>query len=98
MRSFTIKASGAVAISVGLLTAIPAVAAPILFNVGGSDAASIGATVAAFRLALGDPNNANTQGPSPPNYAGSAALLTAFDMRLDPGQPPLLPPPGGRGG
>ncbi|HEV2336795.1 MAG TPA: carboxymuconolactone decarboxylase family protein [Stellaceae bacterium] len=25
------------------------------------------------------------------NYAGTAALLTAFDMRLDPGQPPLLP-------
>ena len=31
------------------------------------------------------------------NYAGTAALLTAFDMQLDPGQPPLLPvdgPPG----
>jgi 4-carboxymuconolactone decarboxylase len=27
------------------------------------------------------------------NYAGTAALLTAFDMQLDPGQPPLLPPP-----
>ena len=26
------------------------------------------------------------------NYAGTAALLTAFDMRLDPGQPPPLPP------
>jgi 4-carboxymuconolactone decarboxylase len=26
------------------------------------------------------------------NYAGTAALLTAFDMRLDSGQPPLLPP------
>ena len=26
------------------------------------------------------------------NYAGTAALLTAFDMQLDPGQPPLLPP------
>jgi 4-carboxymuconolactone decarboxylase len=25
------------------------------------------------------------------NYAGTAALLTAFDMQLDPGQPPLLP-------
>jgi 4-carboxymuconolactone decarboxylase len=25
------------------------------------------------------------------NYAGTAALLTAFDMQLDPGQTPLLP-------
>jgi 4-carboxymuconolactone decarboxylase len=26
------------------------------------------------------------------DYAGTAALLNAFDMQLDPGQPPLLPP------
>jgi 4-carboxymuconolactone decarboxylase len=26
------------------------------------------------------------------NYAATAALLTAFDMQLDPGQKPLLPP------
>jgi 4-carboxymuconolactone decarboxylase len=26
------------------------------------------------------------------NYAGTAALLTAFDMQLDPGQPPPLAP------
>ena len=26
------------------------------------------------------------------NYAGTAALLTAFDMQFDPGQPPPLPP------
>lgn len=26
------------------------------------------------------------------NYAATAALLTAFDMQLDPEQPPLLPP------
>ena len=26
------------------------------------------------------------------NYAGTAALLTAFDMRLDPDHPPPLPP------
>ena len=25
------------------------------------------------------------------NYAGTAALLTAFDMRLDTDQPPLVP-------
>ena len=33
------------------------------------------------------------------NYAGTAALLTAFDMQLDPGQPPPLPvgePSGGK--
>jgi 4-carboxymuconolactone decarboxylase len=27
------------------------------------------------------------------NYAGTAALLTAFDVQLDPGQPPPLQPP-----
>ena len=27
------------------------------------------------------------------NYAGTAALLVAFDVQLDPGQPPPLPPP-----
>jgi hypothetical protein len=26
------------------------------------------------------------------NYAGTAALLTVFDMQLDPGRPPPLPP------
>ena len=26
------------------------------------------------------------------NYAGTAATLAAFDMRLNPGQAPLLPP------
>jgi hypothetical protein len=26
------------------------------------------------------------------NYAGTAALLTAFDMQLDPNRPPPLPP------
>jgi hypothetical protein len=26
------------------------------------------------------------------NYAGTAALLVAFDMQLDPAQPPPLPP------
>ena len=27
------------------------------------------------------------------NYAGTAALLSAFDMQLDPNKPPLVPPP-----
>jgi hypothetical protein len=64
MQSFTIKASGAVAISVGLLTTIPAEAAPIPFNVGGSNlTSSIQGTVDAFRAALGDPNNGNAPGP-----------------------------------
>jgi len=39
-------------------------AAPIVFQVGGNDtAASIQATVDAFRAALGDPNNGNAGGP-----------------------------------
>ena len=32
------------------------------------------------------------------NYAGTAALLTAFDMQLDPGRPQPLPPLRGREG
>jgi hypothetical protein len=32
------------------------------------------------------------------NYAGTAALLTAFDMQLDPGQPQPLAPLRGREG
>jgi hypothetical protein len=43
-----------------------AAAAPITFSVGGdSSAASIQATVDAFRAALGDPNNGNAPGPLP---------------------------------
>lgn len=38
-------------------------AAPIISSVGGSDAASIQATVDAFRAQVGDPNNANAPGP-----------------------------------
>src|SRR5438874_1674367 len=58
------QSSGAVAISVGLLTTIPAEAAPIPFNVGGSNlTSSIQGTVDAFRAALGDPNNGNAPGP-----------------------------------
>jgi hypothetical protein len=39
-------------------------AAPVFFEVGGDDtAASITATVNAFRAAVGDPNNANNAGP-----------------------------------
>jgi len=38
-------------------------AAPIVFSVGGSDAASIQPTVDAFRATLGNPNNANNPGP-----------------------------------
>lgn len=48
----------------GLLAfAAPATAGPIVFEVGGSDAASIQGSVDAFRAALGDPNNGNAPGP-----------------------------------
>jgi len=63
MQSFAIKASGAVAISVGLLTAAPAAAAPVTFSVGGTDAiSSIQTTVTSFQTALGNPNNGNNAG------------------------------------
>ena len=48
----------------GLLSAMPVTAGPIVSSVGGSaDPASIQATVTAFQAALGDPNNGNVAGP-----------------------------------
>jgi hypothetical protein len=48
----------------GLLTAMPVAAAPVLFEVGGtSDPASVQGTVTAFQAALGNPNNGNAPGP-----------------------------------
>jgi hypothetical protein len=82
MRSFTINASGAVAISVGLLTAVPATAGPVLFSVGGTDAiSSIQTTVDNFRAALGNPNNGNgagtTGGRREINWDGGDPTLVA---------------------
>src|SRR6266404_4917049 len=63
MQSFAIKASGAAAISIGLLTAVPSAAGPVVFSVGGTDAiSSIQTTVNNFQTALGDPNNGNNAG------------------------------------
>ena len=55
------KAFGAVLL--GLLSAMPLAASPVIFSVGGtSSPASIQATVDTFRAALGDPNNGNAPG------------------------------------
>lgn len=63
MHSFAIRASGAVVISVSVLTAAPSAAAPIIFSAGGTDAtSSIQATVTNFQTALGNPNNGNNAG------------------------------------
>lgn len=54
----------AVAVSLMVLTLPPlAESSPIVFEVGGTDAASIQATVDTFRAALGSPNNGNASGP-----------------------------------
>jgi len=49
----------------GLLVVISSTAhaAPVVFSAGGTNPASIQATVDAFRAALGNPNNANNPGP-----------------------------------
>ena len=62
MLTFTIKAQGA-AVLLGLMTALPAVASPGGFEVGGTaDPASISGTVASFQTNLGNPNNGNAPG------------------------------------
>jgi hypothetical protein len=52
-----------VAITVLVMAALPVSAGAISFEAAGPDAASIQATVDAFRAALGNPNNANAPGP-----------------------------------
>ena len=52
------------ALTLGLTGAMPVAAAPVLFDVGGTSAASsIQGTVTAFQAALGNPNNGNAPGP-----------------------------------
>ena len=53
-----------VTVLLGLLTAMPVAASPVIFEVGGtSSPASIQSTVTAFQAALGNPNNGNAPGP-----------------------------------
>jgi hypothetical protein len=62
MQASIAKTSG-IGVLLGLLTGMPAAAAPIVVSVGGtSDPASIQATVDAFRADLGNPNNGNGPG------------------------------------
>jgi hypothetical protein len=61
LQAHIAKTSGTAAL-LGLLTALPAAAGPVVFSVGGSDAASIQSTVDNFRTALGNPNNGNAAG------------------------------------
>ncbi len=62
-RVYRATASG-VMLAAMVAIGTPVAAAPIFFEVGGSAAtSSIQATVDAFRVALGNPNNANTAGP-----------------------------------
>ena len=63
MRAFIAQASTA-AIAIGLLTAMPVAASPVVVEAGGtSDPASILTAVNNFRADLGNPNNANAPGP-----------------------------------
>src|SRR5262245_36446286 len=58
----------AVGLILAAMTAIcgtPAAAAPVVFSVGGSDAASIQPTVDSFRAALGNPSTVTIQGRCP---------------------------------
>jgi hypothetical protein len=57
-------------------------AAPVVFSLGGTDAASILGTVNDFRAALGEPNNGNAPGPLPGgrreiNWDGGGAVVAA---------------------
>jgi hypothetical protein len=54
-----------VAIAVLVALALPVSAGAVSFEAAGPDAASIQATVDAFRAALGNPNNGNAPGPLP---------------------------------
>jgi hypothetical protein len=63
MQAHIAKTSGA-ALMLGLLSAMPVIAGPVVFSVGGSaDPTSIQATITAFQAALGNPNNGNNPGP-----------------------------------
>jgi hypothetical protein len=63
MQAYIVKTFG-IAVLLGLLTAPPVVAGPVLFEIGGTaDFSSIQGTITAFQAALGNPNNLNAPGP-----------------------------------
>lgn len=77
--------TSAVAAGLALAPALSAHAASVVFSDAGPDAASIAATVDAFRAQLGEPNNANTPGSQPTGRreinwdgGGDAAPATQF--------------------
>ena len=74
----------------------PDLVPPAIFQAAGPNIDSIQGTVAAFRVALGDPNNANNPGPLTSgrreiNWDGGGECLTLLQRRLLPsmcfGQP-----------
>src|SRR6266498_1821565 len=63
-------------------------AAPVTFSASGADAASIQASVDAFRNAVGNPNNANNPGPLPGgrreiNWDGGGVTTTISPTPFD---------------
>jgi hypothetical protein len=86
MRTSSFLALAAVAIAVG---AGHSAAAPIVFSAAGADAASVLATVDAFRAVLGDPNNGTTAGSQPSGRreinwdgGGAGAPATVFPIPM----------------
>jgi hypothetical protein len=86
MRTSSFLALAAVAITVG---AGHSAAAPIVFSAAGADAASVLATVDAFRAVLGDPNNGTTAGSQPSGRreinwdgGGAGAPATVFPIPM----------------
>src|SRR5207248_1281641 len=63
MRAHVASIPGVVVL-LGLLAATPVAASPVVFEIGGTSAASsIQPTVTSFQAALGNPNNGNVPGP-----------------------------------
>src|SRR5512146_2602261 len=63
MKETTMTLRMQLAIAVLIVAGLPLRAGAISFEAAGPDAASIQATVDAFRAALGNPNNGNAPGP-----------------------------------
>lgn len=83
MREKRTLLTGILLLSLVSSVPLPAAAAPVTFSAAGADAASIQATVDAFRTALGAPNNGNTPGPLASgrreiNWDGGGSTATAI--------------------